>query len=238
MAAINPMLVLGLVPLFDRAILPCMRRLPWSWAQPTALRRMSVGMWLAVVAFALSGLVQSWIDSEGDGRVSIAWQVLQFVVLTCSEILVSTTGLEWCYTQAPPRMKGTVLALYYFAVSVGDMMAGVTYDALGSVLTPLQLIWLFSGFIALAAAAFCLVAWRYTPSNYDGGGGGNSSSSSSSSSGGGGGGGVGAEPAAAAVGGGLPPLTSGACKAGDEAGEEVELAAPRRGGAGGAQGAL
>jgi hypothetical protein len=93
----------------------------------------------------------------------VYWQVLQFGVLTASEILVSTTGLEFFYSEAPPRMKGTVLALYYIAVAVGDMVAGSLYSALGGLLSAAQLIWLFTGVMAAAAAAFGVVAYRYQP---------------------------------------------------------------------------
>ena len=39
--------------------------------------------------------------------MSIAWQLIPYCVLTISEILVSTTGLEFAYTQAPAHLKAS-----------------------------------------------------------------------------------------------------------------------------------
>src|SRR4051794_25337636 len=49
------------------------------------------------------GMAQIWLD-EGF-KVSVGWQALAFVVLTISEVMVSITGLEFAYTQAPRAMK-------------------------------------------------------------------------------------------------------------------------------------
>lgn len=40
--------------------------------------------------------------------INIMWQVPQFIIITVSEVLVSVTGLEFAYTQAPPAMKSVL----------------------------------------------------------------------------------------------------------------------------------
>jgi POT family proton-dependent oligopeptide transporter len=35
--------------------------------------------------------------------LSITWQILPYALLTFGEVLVSATGLEFAYSQAPPR---------------------------------------------------------------------------------------------------------------------------------------
>jgi POT family proton-dependent oligopeptide transporter len=60
-----------------------------------------------------------WIDA---GRTPhVAWQVLAFVVLTCGEIMVSVTHLEFAYTQAPKKMKALVMCTYLVAISLGNV---------------------------------------------------------------------------------------------------------------------
>jgi POT family proton-dependent oligopeptide transporter len=64
-------------------------------------------------------MVQSWID-QGQ-RPSIGWQVLAYAVLTASEVMVSITGLEFAYTQAPKKMKSVIMALFLMSVSLGNL---------------------------------------------------------------------------------------------------------------------
>jgi POT family proton-dependent oligopeptide transporter len=41
--------------------------------------------------------------------------------LTCGEVLVSITGLEFSYKQAPLTMKSFIMALFYFSISMGNL---------------------------------------------------------------------------------------------------------------------
>ena len=53
-------------------------------------------------------LVIGWIQLQMDGgtTMSILWQLLPYALLTLGEVLVSATGLEFAYSQAPASMKG------------------------------------------------------------------------------------------------------------------------------------
>jgi POT family proton-dependent oligopeptide transporter len=50
------------------------------------------------------------------------------VVLTCSEVLVSITSLEFSYKQAPLRMKSIVMALYLLSISAGNATTAVVNE--------------------------------------------------------------------------------------------------------------
>ncbi len=118
--AFNPILILLYIPLFTLFIYPFVHRL----FPLTPLRKMGIGFFLTAAAFAISILIQQWIDA-GD-KPSIAWQLLAFLVITAAEIMVSIVGLEFAYTQAPQKMKSMVMALYLFAVFIGNMLtAGI-----------------------------------------------------------------------------------------------------------------
>ena len=43
------------------------------------------------------------------------------MLLTFGEVLVSATGLEFAYSQAPQSMKGVIMAFWYLAVTVGNL---------------------------------------------------------------------------------------------------------------------
>jgi POT family proton-dependent oligopeptide transporter len=116
--AINPILVMILIPLFQFAIYPAVN----SVFTLTPIRKISIGLFLAAAGFWLIALAQDLIDK---GEVpSIAWQLYAYVLLTCAEVMISITGLEFSYTQSPKKMKSVVMALWLFSVSLGNIFAG------------------------------------------------------------------------------------------------------------------
>ncbi|MBM0106527.1 MFS transporter [Steroidobacter sp. S1-65] len=116
MQALNPILVLLLIPFNNVALYPLLRRFGY---EPTALRRMGFGIAFSGLAWIAAGAIQLAID--GGDPVSITWQVLPYALLTFGEVLVSATGLEFAYSQAPASMKGVIMAFWYLAVTVGNL---------------------------------------------------------------------------------------------------------------------
>ncbi|MDP7659516.1 MAG: POT family MFS transporter, partial [Candidatus Thalassarchaeaceae archaeon] len=113
--AVNPIMILIYIPLFQFVVYPIINSV-WKL---TPIRKISVGLFVMVVGFAMVGMVQGWID-QGQ-RPSIGWQVLAYAILTASEVMVSITGLEFAYTQAPKRMKSVIMALFLMSVSLGNL---------------------------------------------------------------------------------------------------------------------
>jgi POT family proton-dependent oligopeptide transporter len=89
----------------------------------------------------------------------VLWQVGPYLVLTVSEILVSITGLEFAYTQAPLRMKGTIMSLWLLTTFVGNFVV-VLVKKLGLVHGTIEFLF-WAGLTYLAALCFALIARRY-----------------------------------------------------------------------------
>jgi len=167
MQALNPLLVMLLIPFNNIVLFPLIRKLG---VEPTALRRMTAGIAFSALAWIAVGWLQLQLDA-GDA-VSIAWQILPYALLTLGEVLVSATGLEFAYSQAPAAMKGIIMALWSLAVTVGNLWvlivnAGVkdpgvvaSIESSGVGLMAFQMFF-FAGFAMLAALAFGLYAKRY-----------------------------------------------------------------------------
>lgn len=112
--AANPFLILLLIPLFTYVIYPSVNKI-WSL---TPLRKIGVGLFVTVAAFATSAIIQEWIDAGQ--RPNIAWQLLAYLLLTSAEIMVSIVCLEFAYTQAPKSMKSMIMSIFLFTVALGN----------------------------------------------------------------------------------------------------------------------
>jgi POT family proton-dependent oligopeptide transporter len=153
--ALNPVLVLAIIPLFTWVVFPALER---RGVDLSPLRKMTAGMFLAVSSFAAAAVVQLLCDA-GHG-VSLGWQFPQYLLLTAAEVLVSVTGLEFSYTQAPRSMRSTIMSIWFLTVVLGNLLtflvqfvklSGAAYFAFFAVL------------MLAAAFAFRQVARRYRP---------------------------------------------------------------------------
>jgi POT family proton-dependent oligopeptide transporter len=167
MQALNPALVMILIPFNNIVVFPWMRRRGW---QPTALRRMTAGIALAGVSWIIVGIMQLSIDAGT--TFPIQWQILPYVFLTLGEVLVSATGLEFAYSQAPAAMKGAMMSFFYLAITIGSLWvllanAGLKREAVTSWIAGTGLsttafyMFFFAVFAFAAALVFGLYARRY-----------------------------------------------------------------------------
>ena len=122
--AINPLLILAFIPLFSYVIYPAISKV----FPLTPIRRISIGLFITVAAFGLSGLIESWIDQGL--TPNIRWQLLAYVIITAAEVMVSITALEFSYTQAPPQMKSFVMSLFLLTVSVGNVFTAIVNNVI------------------------------------------------------------------------------------------------------------
>jgi POT family proton-dependent oligopeptide transporter len=167
MQALNPLLVLLLIPFNNIVLFPLLRRMG---LEITALRRMGAGIAFSGVAWIAVGALQLHID--GGHPTSLLWQVLPYVLLTMGEVLVSATGVEFAYSQAPASMKGTIMSFFYLSVTIGNVWVLLANNSVkspavtahiagtGMSVTAFQMFF-FAGFALLAALAFALYARSY-----------------------------------------------------------------------------
>jgi POT family proton-dependent oligopeptide transporter len=167
MQALNPALVMLLIPFNNLVLYPLLRARGWD---PTPLRRMTTGIALAGAAWIVVGVFQLVID--GGNPLSITWQILPYALLTMGEVLVSATGLEFAYSQAPLAMKGVIMSFWNLSVAVGSLWVllaniAVRNDHVTSTIASTGisvtafLMFFFAGFAFLAALAFGFYARRY-----------------------------------------------------------------------------
>uniref|UniRef100_A0A8B9IQ85 Solute carrier family 15 member 1 n=1 Tax=Anser cygnoides TaxID=8845 RepID=A0A8B9IQ85_ANSCY len=189
MQTVNPILIVIMVPVVDAVIYPLIRKCKINF---TPLRKMTVGMFLAGLAFIAAALVQLQIDVSSctdslllflmyhfnfqcsgnvaalnysqdipPNTVHMAWQIPQYFIMTCGEVVFSVTGLEFSYSQAPSNMKSVLQAGWLLTVAVGNIIVLIVAGA-----SKLSQQWaeyvLFAALLFAVCIIFSVMAYFYT----------------------------------------------------------------------------
>jgi POT family proton-dependent oligopeptide transporter len=151
--ALNPILILILAPVCTWGVYP------WL-AKRGALStrgKIATGMVTGALAFGIVGYAQSLIVAGG--APSLWWQVCAFFILTCAEVVVSITALEFAYASAPATRRSLMTSFYLLSVALGNgltaLIVGPFRDAVGAPSTAGY----FYFFVGLSLVAM-IPAWR------------------------------------------------------------------------------
>ena len=160
--SINPIMILIFAPLFSYYLYPKLNKI----TNLTDLKKISMGLFLAVPSFIIIGFVEKWI--ELGYTPSIGWQVFAYIMLTASEVLVSITCLEFSYTQAPNFMKSLIMGFFLLSVSIGNIFTvWINSFMIANNITYSQSYFNFYAFLMLVTALlFLLVVKFYRPNYY------------------------------------------------------------------------
>jgi POT family proton-dependent oligopeptide transporter len=155
---VNAAFILLFIPLFSYVVFPAVNKMG---IKITPLRKIGAGFVLTALSFVVVAIIQGWIDAGQTPNIS--WQILAFVVLTAGEVLISITGLEYAYTQAPPSMKSTIMACWLITVTLGNVLVSViqTNISNGGFFAQFHgagFFWLFTGICAATAVLFMLIS--------------------------------------------------------------------------------
>jgi proton-dependent oligopeptide transporter, POT family len=161
----NPILILIFIPIVNYVIYPAIDKV----FQLTPLRKIGIGLYITALSFVVIVWIQGQIDAGL--KPSINWQLLAYVILTLGEAMVSITGLEFSYTQAPNSMKSSVMALWLLTVASGEgFVALVNKWILGAggpnKISAYQYFTFFTWLMFGAAVVFTIVACFYKGRTY------------------------------------------------------------------------
>lgn len=105
---------------------------------------------------------QAWKTEDiPANKISIAWQLPQYVLVTAGEVMFSVTGLEFSYSQAPFSMKSVLQAAWLFTIGVGNFI--VLAVAQFSGLVQWAEFILFSCLLLLVCLIFSIMGYYYIP---------------------------------------------------------------------------
>lgn len=159
-AALNPIMVMTLIPIFTFGIYPfCENKLGYKM---TPLRKIGIGMFLAGFSFILVAIFQFILD--GGTQISVLWQFAPFLIITMSEVMISITGLEFAYTQAPYSMKSTIMSFWLLTVFFGNMLTA--FIAKINIFDSGHFFMFFAVLMIIFAGVFALIAKNYVVKDY------------------------------------------------------------------------
>jgi proton-dependent oligopeptide transporter, POT family len=116
---VNGLFILAMIPLFNYLLYPAIDRV----FPLTSLRKIGIGLFLTALSFVVIWAIQLNIDHGG--RPNVGWQFLAYIILSAGEVMVSITGLEFAYTQAPNRMKSLLMSMWLLSVALGNQLPSV-----------------------------------------------------------------------------------------------------------------
>lgn len=161
-AAWNPIMVMGLIPLFSMVIYPFLDKLNIT---STPIKRMTLGMFVAAISFALIGGLQLWMDTSAD-KINVMWQFFPYLVITMAEVMISITGLEFAYTQAPRAMKSSIMSIWLLTVFFGNLITAYVSQINFFPIASTGYFMFFAILMGLSALTFWYMGVKYKVKNY------------------------------------------------------------------------
>ena len=159
---LNTIEIIAFVPLFDRVVYPFLKKHGVWNALP--LSRMKWGMFFASLAFVTSGMLEMYIQLQSEPNiVHIAWQIPQITLLSIGEVLLSVTGLEFAYAQAPPTAQAFILAVYCFMTTMGDALGALLYSGVFATMNVASAMMICALLMLFNMAIFSQVALVWKP---------------------------------------------------------------------------
>jgi POT family proton-dependent oligopeptide transporter len=160
-AALNPLMVMVIIPALNGL---AWRPLEKRGVTVKPLQKMTAGMFITAVSFVIAAVLQTRVQAAHE-PLSVLWQVPQYFIMTTAEVLVSTTGLEFAYTQAPRAMKSTIMGFWLLCVTIGNLL--VAFLAPLEKAFPLSVFFfVFAGLMTVAALVFAALAYTYKGKTY------------------------------------------------------------------------
>jgi POT family proton-dependent oligopeptide transporter len=161
-SAWNPIMVMGLIPLFSMGLYPLLDKMG---LKTTPIRRMTWGMFVGAASFAMIGALQMWMDGS-ETKINVMWQFFPYLVITMAEVMISITGLEFAYTQAPRAMKSSVMSIWLLTVFFGNMITAYVSQVNFFPVASTGYFMFFAVLMGLFSCVFWYMGSKYKVKNY------------------------------------------------------------------------
>ncbi|TVU19362.1 hypothetical protein EJB05_35507 [Eragrostis curvula] len=125
--------MLAALALYDRVLVPRLRRLTGHPAGITHLQRTGIGLTISMLSNIVSAVVEGkrkqaaarhgLLDSPGATvPMSVFWMAPQYAIHGVADAFMDVGRMEFLYDQAPESMRSSAAALYWLTMSAGSYM--------------------------------------------------------------------------------------------------------------------
>ncbi len=154
----NPFFILATIPAFTYGLYPFLEKIG---IRCTPLRKIGAGLFFCLLSFCIIALLQGQIDLGN--HPTVWWQIIAYLLLTFSEVLVSVTFLEYAYTQSPPKLKSTMTAIWWLTLAAGNLFTALVNRSISnkgifSYFTGARYYWLFVIIMSVFLILYLLVS--------------------------------------------------------------------------------
>ena len=153
----NPFFIVALTPV----VVGVFAWLNRKGKEPSAPRKIAIGMLLTAAAFALlvvgslglpSPRMLNGLVAPAESQVSVYWLISTYFLLTIAELFLSPIGISFVSKVAPPKYKGLMQGGWFAATAIGMNLVGVVGYLWMRV--PLSALWLILVVACVLSATF------------------------------------------------------------------------------------
>jgi proton-dependent oligopeptide transporter, POT family len=159
----NPFFIVALTPV----VVWLFGRLNRKGKEPSAPRKIAVGMLLTAAAFTLLVIASVGLPSPKslgglvappEAQVSVYWLISTYFLVTIAELFLSPIGISFVSKVAPPKYKGLMQGGWFAATAIGINLIGVVGYLWMRV--PLWTLWSILVVACLLSAGFMLAVMK------------------------------------------------------------------------------
>ncbi|CAN4112955.1 unnamed protein product [Withania somnifera] len=123
------------VPVYDRMLIPFVRKFTGHKNGLSQLQRMGTGLVISAFAMVSAAIVEvvrlgivkrhNYYDNTNDIPMSVFWQIPQYMIIGCAEVFTFIGQLEFFYDQAPDSMRSLCSALSLTTTALGSYLSSL-----------------------------------------------------------------------------------------------------------------
>ncbi|XP_010424978.1 PREDICTED: protein NRT1/ PTR FAMILY 8.4 isoform X2 [Camelina sativa] len=127
--------VLISVPIYDRIIVPCVRRFTGLAKGFTELQRMGIGLFVSVLSLTFAAIVETvrlqlardldLVESGDTVPLTIFWQIPQYFLMGTAGVFFFVGRIEFFYEQSPDSMRSLCSAWALLTTTLGNYLSSM-----------------------------------------------------------------------------------------------------------------
>ncbi|CAM6081549.1 unnamed protein product [Calypogeia fissa] len=143
MTIFDTIAVLIWVPIYDRILVPFVRRTTGDVRGFTQLQRMGIGLVISIFAMVAAAVVEierlkvarqkGLVDDGNAVPLSVFWQIPQYFFIGAAEVFFFIGQIEFFYDQSPDSMRSFGSALSLTTVALGNYLSSLLVTIIGDI---------------------------------------------------------------------------------------------------------